>query len=110
MKSGSKAEFCLIVEGAYYTEQEAEHALRDPFVEEFVEETGKFRVHNFDDIEVASGFSLGSLAIKMIEEEVFEISSNLPNRPLTEEKAQKIAEALRRHDMFDEISIEPVSA
>ena len=106
MTNGHKREFCLIAEGNYFTVDEAEKALREPFIEEWIEQTGKYRIHNLNDIEVAGGFSLGELSVKMLEEEFFEITSLFPNRPITEEKAKKIAEAIRRFDMFDEISIE----
>ena len=104
-KKGS--EYCLIVEGAYLTEGEAEHALRDPFIEDWVEQHGHFKIHNMDDIQVTSGVTLGSLGVYMIDERVFEISSADPDRPLTEHKAKGVAEALRRQDMFDEINVEP---
>lgn len=100
-------EYCLIVEGAYLTETEAEHALRDPFIEDWVEETGRFRIHNMGDIEVAPGVALGSLGVVMLDERLFEIASNDPEHPLTEHKAKGVAEALKRQDMFDEISVEP---
>jgi hypothetical protein len=100
-------EYCVVVEGAYLTESEAEHALRDPFIEDWVEQTGRFRLHNMGDIEVALGVALGSLGIVMLEERVFEIASNDPERPLTQQKANGVAEALRRQDMFDEVSVEP---
>jgi len=45
-----------------------------------------------------------------IDEELFEIASTDPERPLTEHKARGVAEALRRHDMFDEIAVEPRGA
>ena len=106
MRRQEKREYRLIVEGSYFSESEAEHALRDPFIEEWVEETGRYRIHNLKDIEIAQGVSLGSLGIFMLDEEVFEIVSNDPNKPLTEHKARMVAEALRRQDMFDEISIE----
>ncbi len=102
----TKKEYCLIVEGNYLEESDAQEALREPFIEEYVENTGKFRIHNFDDIEVAGGFAIGDLAIEMIEEKVFEITSGNSGRRLSEEKAKLIAEALRIHDMFDEIRIE----
>jgi hypothetical protein len=108
MRSHERRQYRLIVEGSYFNETEAEHALRDPFIEEWVEETGRYRIHNLKDIEVAQGVSLGSLGIFMLEEEVFEIVSIDPDRPLTEHKARMVREALRRQDMFDEISIEPV--
>jgi hypothetical protein len=100
-------EYCLIVEGAYLTEGEAEHALRDPFIEDWVEQHGHFKIHNMDDIQVTSGVTLGSLGVYMIDERVFEIASDDPERPLTEHKAKGVAEALRRQDMFDEITVEP---
>ena len=107
MKTNKGREYCLIVEGAYLTESEAEHALRDPFIEDWVEQTGSFRIHNMGDIEVAPGVALGSLGIVLLDERVFEITSLDPEHPLTEHKAKGVADALRRQDMFDEISVEP---
>ena len=107
MKTDKGREYCLIVEGAYLTESEAEHALRDPFIEDWVEETGRFRIHNMGDIEVAPGVALGSLGVVMLDDRLFEIASNDPEHPLTEHKARGVADALRRQDMFDEISVEP---
>lgn len=107
MKSNSGREYCLIVEGAYLTENEAEHALRDPFVEDWVEQTGHFRVHNMGHIEVIPGVALEMLSVVMIDDRLFEIASVDPERPLTEVRAKGIAEALRRQDMFDEIKVEP---
>ncbi len=100
------AEYCLIVEGSYLTESEAEHALRDPFIEEWVETTGHYRIHNLKEMLVTPGVTLGSLGVAMIDDGIFEIASNDPEHPLTERKARGIAEALKRHDMFDEISVE----
>ena len=100
-------EYCLIVEGAYLSEAEAEHALRDPFIEEWVEQTGRFRIHNMDEIMIAPGVTLGSLGIVMLDDEVFEIASTDPDHPLTEHTAKGVAEALRRQDMFEEIRHEP---
>ncbi len=110
MKTNKGREYCLLVEGSYFTESEAEHALRDPFIEDWVEETGRFRSHNLGEIEIAQGVALGSLQIVMVEDGLFEISSNDPDRPLTEHKAKGVAEALRRHDMFDSVTIEPLEA
>jgi len=107
MKTNSGREYCLIVEGPYLTEAEAEHALRDPFLEDWVEQTGKFRIHNLKEIEVVPGVSLGMLGVSLLEEEVFEIASTDPEHPLTEHKSKGVAEALMRHGMFDEISVEP---
>ena len=107
MKTNLGREYCLIVEGAYLTESEAEHALRDPFIEDWVEQTGRFRIHNMGDIEVAPGVALGSLGVVLLDERVFEIASTDPEHPLTEHKAKGVADALRRQDMFDEITVEP---
>ena len=100
-------EYCLIVEGAYLSETEAEHALRDPFIEDWVEQTGRFRIHNMDEIQIAPGVTLGSLGVVMLDDRLFEIASVDPEHPLTEHAAKGVAEALRRQDMFEEIRAEP---
>jgi hypothetical protein len=100
-------EFCLIVEGAYLAEADAEHALRDPFIEDWVEQTGHFKIHNMDEIQVTPGVTLGSLGVVMLDDRVFEIASGDAEHPLTEHKAKGVAEALRRQDMFDEVRVEP---
>ena len=100
-------EYCLIVEGAYLSESEAEHALRDPFIEDWVEQTGRFRIHNMDEILIAPGVTLGSLGVVMLDDRLFEIASADAQHPLTEFKAKGVAEALRRQDMFDEVSVKP---
>lgn len=107
MKARSQDEYCLIVEGPYLTVSEAEHALRDPFIEDWVEETGRFRVHNLHEMLIVPGVTLGQLGVELLDERVFEIASLDPEHPLTEHKARGVAEALRRQDMFDEISVEP---
>ena len=107
--SSAVREYCLIVEGAYLSESEAEHALRDPFIEDWVEQTGRFRIHNMDEILITPGVTLGSLGVIMLDDRVFEIASTDPDHPLTEHKAKGVAEALRRQDMFDEIRTEPRS-
>lgn len=107
MTENKGREFCLVVEGAYLTESEAEHALRDPFIEDWVEQHGNFKIHNMDDIQVTPGVTLGLLGVVMIDERVFEIASVDPDRPLTEHKAKGVAESLRRQDMFDEVNVEP---
>jgi hypothetical protein len=99
-------EYCLIVEGAYLSEGEAEHALRDPFIEDWVEQTGRFRIHNMDEIQITPGVTLGSLGVVMLDDRLFEIASVDPEHPLTEHKAKGVADALRRQDMFDEIRTE----
>ncbi len=100
-------EYCLIVEGAYLSESEAEHALRDPFIEDWVEQTGRFKIHNMNEIQITSGVTLGSLGVVMLDDRMFEIASTDVNHPLTELKAKGVADALRRQDMFDEIEIKP---
>lgn len=101
-------EFCLIVEGNYFTVDEAKHALCDPFIEEYVETTGKFKIHNFNDIQAVMGIPLGDLEIAEIDECVFEISTRASPLILNRRKADMLAETLRRHAMFDEINIEPL--
>ncbi|OLE51752.1 MAG: hypothetical protein AUG51_21040 [Acidobacteria bacterium 13_1_20CM_3_53_8] len=107
MKTNAGREYCLIVEGAYLTEEEARHALCDPFIEDWVEQTGSFKIHNMGDIQVAPGVPLGYLGVIMLDDRLFEIASTDANHPLTEHKAKGVAEALRRQDMFDEVSVEP---
>ena len=107
MNSRRETEFCLIVEGSYLSVSEAEHALRDPFIEDWVEQTGRFRIHNLKEMEVVPGVKLGQLGVEMIDDGLFEIASNDPEHPLTERKARGVADALRRQDMFDEITVEP---
>ena len=107
MKGHKSSEYCLIVEGSYLNVSEAEHALRDPFIEDWVEQTGRFRIHNLKEMEVAPGVTLGQLGVEMVEEGVFRVASLDPEHPLTEHKARGVAEALRRQDMFDEITVEP---
>jgi hypothetical protein len=107
MKARRVTEFCLIVEGGYLSVSEAEHALRDPFIEDWVEQKGRFRIHNLQEMDVVPGVTLAQLGVEMLEEGVFEIASNDPEHPLTEHKARGVADALRRQDMFDEISVEP---
>ncbi|MBA3321527.1 MAG: hypothetical protein H0T45_08810 [Pyrinomonadaceae bacterium] len=99
-------EYYLIVEGSYLTEVEAEHALRDPFIEDWVEQTGRFRIHNLQEMEIVPGVVLGVLGVVMLDDGVFEIASTDPQRPLTEHKAKAVAEALRRYDMFDVVDVE----
>jgi hypothetical protein len=79
MKTKSGREYCLLVEGPYLTDSEAEHALRDPFLEDWVEQNGKFRIHNLKEIEVVPGVSLGMLGVRLLEEELFEIAGIDPN-------------------------------
>ncbi|MGI8566639.1 MAG: hypothetical protein ACR2LZ_09185 [Pyrinomonadaceae bacterium] len=97
----------MIVEGSYLSESEAEHALRDPFIEDWVEQTGRFRIHNLGEVELTPGVALGLLGVVMLDDGVFEIASVDPEHPLTEHKAREVADALRRQGMFEEINVEP---
>ncbi len=109
MSDTKSNEFCLIVEGSYFTVEEAKHALHDPFIEDFVEQTGRFRIQNFDDIQAVSGIPLGDLEIAMIGDDTFEISCRTSPLILNRRKADLLAETLRRQAMFDEISVEPLT-
>ena len=102
------AEFCLIVEGNYFNVEEAIHALHDPFIEEFVEQKGRFRIQNFDNIQAVSGIPLGDLEIAEVDDGIFEISCRTSPLILTRRKADLLAETLRRQAMFDEIGVEPL--
>jgi hypothetical protein len=106
MDKNKVREYCVIVEGAYLSESEAIHALRDPFIEDWVEETGRFRIHNLDEMIVVPGVTLGSLGVVMLDDRVFEIASVDPEHPLTEHKAKGVSAALQRYDMFDDVSVE----
>ncbi len=110
MKANRRGEYCLIVEGSYLSASEAEHALRDPFIEDWVERTGRFRIHNLGEMEVVPGVTLGQLGVRMVDDELFEIASTDPEHPLTEHKARGVAEALKRQGMFEEITVEPLDA
>ena len=103
-------EFRLIVEGNYTSIEDAKHALFDPFIEDFVEETGKFRAHNFDNIQATSGIPLNELEIAMLDECVFEISTRTSPLILNRRKAELLAETLRRQAMFDEVRVEPLGS
>jgi hypothetical protein len=107
MRAERIVEYCLVVEGSYGTIGEAEHALRDPFIEDWVERTGRFRIHQLNTMSVAPGVMLGQLGIEQADAGLFVIASTDPNHPLTERKARALAEALRRQDMFDRIEVEP---
>ena len=100
--------YCLIVTGNYANVNEAEHALRDPFIEDWVERTGRFRVHQLSSMMVTPGVALGQLSIEQTGDGEFLIMSNAPDHPLTARKAAAVAEALRYQAMFDSITIEPL--
>jgi hypothetical protein len=107
MKEEHPDEYCLLVEGSYLSVSEAEHALRDPFIEDWVEETGRFRIHNLNEMIITPGVPLGQLGVEEVDDGLFRIYSTDPEHPLTERKAAGVAAALKRQDMFDEISVEP---
>ena len=98
----------LYVYGEYANAEEAKRALQTPFVEDFVEETGKFRTHNFQNIRAAKGISLGDLIITQAGEETFEITSGHDKIPFTKQKMEELADKLEFYAMFDEIEIKPV--
>ncbi len=108
MKRRKEQAFCLLVTGNYANQNEAEHALRDPFIEDWVEHTGRFRIHQLDSMTVTPGVALGQLSIELIGEGEFLIQSSDLDHPLTARKAAGVAEALRQQAMFDNIQIEPL--
>jgi hypothetical protein len=109
MSAPTSSEFCIIAEGFYETVEEAKHALFDPFIEDFVEKTGKFKFHQADKIFVASGIALSDLSISKIEEEVFEISCRDSPQILTRRRAEQLIEKLERQAMFDDLRIEEIA-
>jgi hypothetical protein len=106
MSNEKAREYCLVVEGSYFSESEAEHALRDPFIEDWVVKTGRYRSHQLNEIIITQGVTLGLLSVQMVDEGVFEIVSADENRPLTEPQAKMVAEELERQGMFDEVRVE----
>ena len=101
-------EFVLVAEGKYKSADEAFSALCEPFIEDFVEETGSFRTHNYDDISPVSGVSLNDLEIVSLDDGVFEISLRSSPKILNHRKAEQLAENLERQLIFDSISIKPL--
>ncbi|HEV7843167.1 MAG TPA: hypothetical protein VGO69_05685, partial [Pyrinomonadaceae bacterium] len=51
--------------------------------------------------------ALGILGVRQLDDRLFEIASTDPERPLTEQRACGVRQALLRQDMFDKISVEP---
>src|SRR5437868_15237706 len=101
MKGQNSGEYCLIVEGSYLTVSEAEHALRDPFIEDWVEQTGRFRVHNLNEMSAVPGVTLGQLGVETIEEGVCRVASLDAEHPLTERNAEGVAGAPRPQGRFE---------
>ena len=108
MKHRKVEAYGLLVTGEYATQNEAEHALRDPFIEDWVERTGRFRIHQLSSLNVVPGVALGQLLIEPVGAGEFIIAGSDPDHPLTAHKARALAEALRRQAMFDEIVIAPL--
>lgn len=103
-------EFVLIATGGFGTADEAFNALCEPFIEEFVEETGSFKTHNYDDITPIMGVSLSDLEIAKNRDGEFEISLRSSQKILNRQKAEKLKENLERQLIFDEIRVEPLEA
>lgn len=102
-------EYCLIAEGNYENVDEAKHALAAPFLEDFIEQAGKFRQDDYDLIRVVGGISLGDLEIAEIDDFTFEISLRSSPKILKRHKAEQLAEILRRQLVFDEVRVEPLT-
>lgn len=99
------SEYCLVVYGDYQNVEEAKNALQTPFIEDYFEDHGKFRLQDFSNIRVAKGISLGDLMIAQIESETFEISCTNSHKPLNRTRIEELAELLSLYDMFDEVEI-----
>lgn len=103
MKKAS--EYRIICEGNYADVNEARNALHAPFIEDFVEETGRFRHHDLENIRVTNRISLADLEITEIGEGIFEITCPNAQVPLNRQKAEKLVENLNQQAMFNEIYI-----
>lgn len=102
------AEYRLICEGDYADVNEAKNALQTPFIEDFVEETGRFRHHDLENIRVTNRISLADLEIAELGPGRFEITCRNAQVPLNRPKAEKLAENIRRQWVFDQIYLEPL--
>lgn len=98
-------EFKIILKGSYENIMEAKHALQDPFVEDFVEETGHFRLQDFENIRAANGISLGDLEIAQIDVETFEVSCTKTSPIFNKRRAEELASVLDEYGMFEEVGI-----
>ena len=101
-------EFRLICQGNFADINEAKHALHDPFIEAYVENTGKFNFQDMENINVVSGISLGDLEIIELGDEVYQISTLNSSQILKQNKAEKLAETIRLQAMFDSVRVEPL--
>ena len=105
----ASSEYCLIAEGNYENVDEAKRALVAPFLEEYIERAGKFRLDDYDLIQVVGGISLGDLEIAEINRFLFEISLRSSPKILKQHKAEQLADILRRQLVFDEVRVEPLA-
>ena len=101
-------EFVLIAVGYFDSVDEAKNALFEPFIEDFVEETGSFKASDYDHISPVSGVCLSDLEIAEVDDDLFEISLRSSPKILNQRKAEQLAENLRRQLIFDEITIKPL--
>lgn len=101
-------EFVLIAVGYFDSVDEAKNALFEPYIEEFVEETGSFKAQDYENICPVSGISLSDLEIAEIDDDLFEISLRSSPKILNQHKAERLAENLRRQLIFEEINVEPL--
>lgn len=107
---GKSDEFRLICFGDFVDVNEARRAVHDPFIEDFIEETGKFNFHDLENIRVTNRISLSDLEITEIDEGVFEITCPEAQVVLNQPKAEKLAESFRMQAIFDEIRVEPLNS
>lgn len=103
MKNSS--EFKIALKGSYENINDAKHALQDPFVEDFVEENGHFKLQDFESIRVANGISLGDLEIAQIDDEIYEVYCKDSSPVLNKRRADELAEMLNEYGMFYEVEI-----
>lgn len=101
----NSGEYKLVLKGNYDSINDAKHALQDPFVEDYVEETGNFRLQDFDKIRAANGIVLGDLEIAQFEDGTFEVYCKDSAPVLNKRRAEELAENLRDHAMFYDIEI-----
>lgn len=98
-------EFKIALKGNYDSINDAKHALQDPFVEDFVEETGHFRLQDFENIRVASGITLSDLEIAQTGENTFDVYCKDSAPVLSKRRAEELVEMLEDHRMFYDIEI-----
>lgn len=96
-------EFDLICDGPFRDSREALGALRLAFVEEFVEETGKYRYTDIENIRVTNRISLADVELEEVGEGRFLLSCRNAQVPLNRPKAEKLAENIRRMAIFDDV-------